>query len=131
MKDRKIFYKRWMLLLIIGVLVLGGIIWIVRLKNTRYDGDADANSYVITYVVKANRSNVEVYNVFPEYKDMNGLVGDSVQFSYPDVILDENGKKISSKELHEGDVVKVFYHQRSEEIAPPILELDEIVKMNE
>ena len=130
MKGWKIFNKKWTLLLVIGVLVLGGVIWIVRLKNTRYDGDTDADSYVITNVVKANRSKVEVYNVFPEYKDMEGLVGDSVQFAYPDVILDENGKKISSKELREGDTVKVFYHQRSEEIAPPILELDKIEKQN-
>lgn len=110
---------------------LSGMAWAVRLKNTRHNGNADADRYVITNVIKVNLSMVEVYNVFPEYKGMDGLVGDSVQFTYPDVILDENGKKISSKELHEGDTVKVFYHQRSEEIAPPILELDEIVKLSE
>lgn len=130
MNVRKIFYMKWTLLLVIVVLFLGGMIWGAKLKTTKHDGAADADSYVITNVVKANRSKVEVYNVFPEYKDMEGLVGDSVQFAYPDVILDENGKKISSKELHEGDAVKVFYHQRSEEIAPPILELDKIEKQN-
>ena len=131
MKGWKIFNKKWTLLLVVGALVLMDMIWSARLKNTRHDGKTEADSYVITNVVKANRSKVEVYNVFPEYKDMDGLVGDSVQFAYPDVILDENGKKISSKELHEGDVVKVFYHQRCEEIAPPILELDKIVKLDE
>lgn len=105
---------------------------VIRERGRITNLDLSNPEYITTTVLEAGPRTLLVENVFPEYEDKNfrNLVGDRVRFSYPDTIVDEEGYAIPIKKVKAGDTVMVLYHVDSIEIAPPMLVLDQMVKLN-